>query len=211
MSDPAASASPVSAPPSNARADTTPVRTGHHRPAPTAWVAPEGLDRAGWVTAGARLGGLSRTSNWWIGDWIRYGTAKWGEKYAAAAKITGYDRHSLENMAYVASRFDDISLRRENLSWSHHLLVAALEPDEQACWLDMATERRMSVNDLRIELRAAHRSLKAAPDTVECSTGSEGTTSTIVCPQCGFELPTESDRALSSPRLMSSAASQTRL
>ncbi len=191
MSTTAASASLVSAPPSNAKADTTPVRASQRRPVPTAWVAPEGLDRSAWILQGKHLGELSRKSNWLVGDWLRFGTAVWGEKYTLAAKITGHDTHSLENMVYVASHVG-ISLRRENLSWSHHSLVAALEPDEQAHWLDIATERRMSVNDLRIELKSAHRSVKAAPDTIESATGSEGTTSTVVCPQCGFELPAES-------------------
>ncbi len=189
MSDATASASPVSVPTSNARASITPVRAGQRRPVPTAWVAPQGLDRSTWILQGRHLGELSRKSNWLVGDWLRFGTAEWGEKYTLAARITGHDPHSLENMVYVASHVD-ISLRRENLSWSHHFLVAALDPDAQAHWLDIATERRMSVNDLRIELKAAHRSVKAVPDTIESSTG-EGTTSPVVCPQCGFELQTD--------------------
>ncbi len=193
MGDTATSASSVSVPPSNPRAGTTPVRASQRRPVPTAWVAPEGLDRSAWILHGRHLGELSRKSNWLVGDWLRFGTAEWGEKYTLGAKITGHDTHSLENMVYVASHVD-ISLRRENLSWSHHFLVAALEPEEQAHWLDMAIERRMSVNDLRIELKAAHRSVKSTPNTIESSTG-EGATSTVVCPQCGFELPTESGRA----------------
>jgi len=191
ISNTAASASPVAAPPSSGRASTTPARASQGRPVPTAWVAPEGLDRAAWISQGRRLGALSRKSNWWVGDWLRFGAAKWGEKYTLAAKITGHDTHSLENMVYVASHVN-ISLRRENLSWSHHFLVAALGPDEQAHWLEIATERRMSVNDLRVELKSAQRGVRAAPDTIESSMGSEGIASTVVCPKCGFQLPAES-------------------
>ncbi len=104
-----------------------------------------------------------------------------------AAKITGYDPHSLENMVYVASRFD-ISRRREKLSWSHHETLAALEPDEQNSWLDLATERRLSVSDLRIELRTAQRVPKADTGTDAGSVKSSETTDVVVCPQCGFEL-----------------------
>ena len=157
--------------------------------APVAWKPPDGLDRHAWVSAGVRLGGLSRSSNWWVGDWLRYGTKKWGEKYVTAAKITGYDPHSLENMVYVASRFD-ISLRRENLSWSHHFLLASLEPEEQRYWLDLATEQKLSVNDLRVELRAARHGLKQANDT-QFALDDEAEGSPIaVCPRCGFELGT---------------------
>jgi hypothetical protein len=165
------------------------------QPAPVAWIPPEGIDREAWIATGTRLGGYSRSSNWWVGDWLRYGTARWGEKYVVAARITGYDPHSLENMVYVASRFD-ISLRREKLSWSHHFLVAGLEPEEQANWLDVATERHLSVNDLRIELRAARRGVKTAPETVVGSGEDDETTDVVVCPECGFELRlTGSNRA----------------
>lgn len=156
-------------------------------PTPIAWVPPDGIDRAAWILAGSRLGGYSRSSNWWIGDWLRYGTARWGEKYVVAAKITGYDPHSLENMVYVASRFE-ISLRRENLSWSHHFLVAGLKPQEQVHWLDVATERHLSVNDLRIELRTARRGVESAPEIAAGPTEDEQTSDIVVCPQCGFKL-----------------------
>lgn len=153
------------------------------------------MDRQAWLSAGTRLGGLSRLSNWWVGDWLRYGAAKWGAKYVAAAKITGYDPHSLENMVYVASRFD-VSLRRENLSWSHHSIVAALEPEEQAYWLDLATEGRLSVNDLRIELKATQRAIKR--DTVpDVGLAESGTSADLaVCPRCGFKLPTLSSASV---------------
>ena len=141
------------------------------------------MDQQAWIAAGRRLGEMSRVSSWWVGDWLRYGTTKWGEKYTAASKITGYDRHTLENMVYVASRFD-ISLRRENLSWSHHAVVAALGVQQQTHWLGLAADRRMSVADLRTELRSAQRALKpecreVKPEKVKRGTG-------IFCPRCGF-------------------------
>jgi hypothetical protein len=171
--------SAISLSPSRSKSKTT----ARHPSPPIAWTPPEDLDRAAWILQGRRLGALSRQSNWWVGDWLRYGTAKWGEKYTIAAKITGYDTHSLENMVYVASRVE-ISLRRESLSWSHHFLVAALEPAEQAYWLDRATECSFSVNDLRIELRAARHRLKADSD----ERGEARKPSDLVCPQCGFRL-----------------------
>jgi ssDNA-binding Zn-finger/Zn-ribbon topoisomerase 1 len=127
---------------------------------------------------------LSRKSNWWVGDWLRFGAAKWGEKYALAAKITGHDTHSLENMVYVASHVD-ISLRRENLSWSHHFLVAALDPEQQEYWLDRALECNFTVNDLRIELKAAQRA-ESKGDAPACASAEADA---VVCPQCGYKLP----------------------
>lgn len=152
-----------------------------------AWAPQRDLDHSDWLATGRRLGAIGRCSQWWIGDWVRYGTARWGEKYAEAARVTGYDIASLRNMAWVASRFD-LSLRNDKLTWSHHVLLAPLEPDEQQEWLRRASEERLSVADLRLELRARRggedrRSSGGAGATA----GDRGEVS--VCPHCGHALP----------------------
>lgn len=150
-----------------------------------AWLPQRDLDHIDWLATGRRLGTIGRCSQWWIGDWVRYGTARWGEKYAEAARVTGYDVASLRNMAWVASRFD-LSLRNDKLSWSHHVLLAPFGPEEQRKWLLRASEERLSVADLRLELRAARQSeqsSRAAPAVGEKS-GDE----VAVCPHCGHSL-----------------------
>jgi hypothetical protein len=114
------------------------------------------LEYPEWVAVGHRLGAVGRSSQWWVGDWLRYGTARWGEKYVEAARITGYDGGSLRNLAWMASQFD-LSRRRDNLTWSHHAAVAGLDREEQEAWLDRAGVDRLSVNDLRIEVRSSLR------------------------------------------------------
>jgi hypothetical protein len=180
----------MSSPPATC-APTLPVEV-HRKLNLIAWAPSGDMDQPAWIKAGIRLGALSRSSNWWVGDWLRYGTAEWGAKYTAAAKITGYDPHSLENMVYVAGRFD-ISLRRENLSWSHHFLVAALEPDARSYWLDFATTHCLSVSDLRTELRAARRSASVTPDSDDILAG-DRVAAHAICPQCGFQLPSREPR-----------------
>jgi hypothetical protein len=103
---------------------------------------------------------MGRCGQWGIGDWILYGNAKFGERYTRAATITGYDAQTLMNMVYVASKFE-ISRRREALSWSHHESVAALDREEQERWLDLAAAERLSVADLRVEVRSSRRAAKA--------------------------------------------------
>lgn len=120
------------------------------------WSASRDLACDEWLRQGSRLGVAGRNSSWWIGDWLRYGTARYGTKYSAAVRITGCDRQTLMNMVYVATRFE-ISRRRENLSWSHHGELASLEIDDQECWLDHAAAERLSVRDLRDELSTIHR------------------------------------------------------
>lgn len=149
------------------------------------WVPNQELDSQEWVLAGRRLGAIGRGSQWWVGDWIRYGTARWGEKYVDAARITNYDVQTLRNLAYVASRFD-LSLRRDNLTWSHHALLAALSTEEQQHWLDHASSGKLSVADLRVELRTSRSAAErpAADDLTKCDKPGAG----ILCPECGYKI-----------------------
>lgn len=154
-----------------------------------AW-APQGdLGHADWLATGRRLGAIGRCSQWWIGDWVRYGTSRWGEKYAEAARVTGYDVASLRNMAWVASRFD-LSLRNDKLTWSHHVLLAPLEPDEQERWLRRASEERLSVADLRLELRALRDGgRESSGDAAAVARDRGKAAEAAVCPHCGHALP----------------------
>jgi hypothetical protein len=148
-----------------------------------AWIPRGELAHGEWMAAGRRLGAIGRCSQWWVGDWIRYGTTKWGEKYAEAARVTGYDVASLRNMAWVASRFD-LSLRSDKLTWSHHVLLAPLPVDEQKHWIARASEEKLSVADLRIELRAQERA-----EASDEEAGAAAAQAVVICPHCGHEVP----------------------
>jgi hypothetical protein len=128
----------------------------------TAWSPCMELTVADWARQGRWLGALGRGSGWWIGDWVRYGNARYGDRYGAAARVTGYDAQSLRNMAYVAGRFD-VPRRRGGLSFSHHAELAGLPAAQQDLWLDRAEAGTLSVSSLRSELRQArHRAASRA-------------------------------------------------
>jgi hypothetical protein len=150
------------------------------------WTPSAELGLAEWSAVGRRFGEIGRCSQWWLGDWIHYGNARFGERYTRAVKLTGYDVQSLMNMVYVASRFD-ISRRREDLSWSHHSTLAALDVDSQEHWLSRASADKLSVADLRVELRGRRRALKAH-DVGETSRESD-VRDAVVCPTCGGKVP----------------------
>ncbi|HEY8501219.1 MAG TPA: hypothetical protein VIL21_00905, partial [Solirubrobacterales bacterium] len=98
---------------------------------------------------------------------------------------------TLMNMVYVASKFG-ISRRRENLSWSHHETVASLEEGEQEYWLERATEHRLSVADLRVELRTARKRERQEEGESAAGYGEVGMNGEpILCPHCGRELAVE--------------------
>jgi hypothetical protein len=156
-----------------------------------AWTPARDLDYRDWLLEGRRIGVMARASVWWIGDWLLYGTSKWGERYVEAAKITGYDPKTLRNIRYVSACFE-LSLRRDNLTWSHHALLAALESDEQAEWLDRAIADRLSVDDLRIELRTSKRGRYSLPSAADSHGEGKGHAD-VICPKCGERVIVDSD------------------
>lgn len=172
---------------------------------PVAWVARDELELSEWVGYGRRIGVTGRSAGWWIGDWLRYGNARFGERYVRAARTTGYDVQTLTNMVYVASRFA-IARRREDLSWSHHAELAALDPEQQEHWLAFAAEERLSVRDLRTELRNSRALRPAVKVEDERERGKERrcvgkrkgvreispppAPTTLVCPNCGHVIRT---------------------
>jgi hypothetical protein len=155
----------------------------------TSWAPGRELALVEWLQHGRRLGLLGRGIAWWIGDWLIYGNLHYGERYARASRVTGYERQSLMNMVYVASRFT-LERRRATLSWSHHAEVAALARPEQELWLDRAEQERMSARSLRAELRTWRRlerggaSAPALPDAHALPSAPH-----VVCPHCRTVIP----------------------
>lgn len=113
-----------------------------------------------WSELGAGLQVIDSGIQWVLGDWLNYGEQRYGEKYSQAVEMTGYAYQSLANIAYVASRIE-ISRRRENLRFSHHEVVAALEPAEQEALLSKAVEYSLTVAALRDAVKTFRKELKA--------------------------------------------------
>lgn len=182
--------------------------SGTHERSPVAWTPSRELDVHQWAAAGRRLGVVGRCIQWLLGDWLAYGNFRFGERYARASQITGYDPQTLMNMVYVASCFSN-SRRREDLSWSHHETLAAMDHGEQDRWLDKAITHRWSVADLRMMLRASRKEAllleanrrdpqasaqrRAGDPNVDSSDGTDikltpepaSSTKVLRCPRCG--------------------------
>jgi hypothetical protein len=120
---------------------------------PTALVCSRQLTIDEWKSLGCTLWQLEGSIKWWIGDWWHYGFHRYGDRKAVAtAKKTfggkrSYAFQTLMNYGYVAGRVQT-SRRREVLSFSHHVVVAPLEPEEQERWLSAAVEGGLSVAKL---------------------------------------------------------------
>jgi hypothetical protein len=106
-----------------------------------------------WQDIGQQITTISESSSWWIADWIVFGQEKFPDRYKVAAERTGLSYKTLRNYAWVSRRFS-VSRRRENLSFQHHALVAAIEESEQDEWLDRAARENISATELRRRLKA---------------------------------------------------------
>lgn len=119
---------------------------------PVSWQPRSTLDFEEWIAIGNTLQQVGASLNWWIGDWLNYGERKWGEMYAQAVETTGWDYQRLRDAKWVTSRVQ-LSLRKDNLTWTHHKEVAHLEPEEQAAWLNRALAHGWGTRQLREEIR----------------------------------------------------------
>lgn len=120
-----------------------------------------------WEQTGAKLFSYADSSTWWIADWLAYGESEFQDRYEEAIKQTSLSYQTLRNYAWVARRFP-LPRRRQNLSFSHHFEVVALEQPEQDYWLRKAEELSWSRNKLRGEVRCSLRTRHgevAQPDT----------------------------------------------
>ena len=121
---------------------------------PTELILPEDTTFEDWTAIGQRLQQISRAIHFWIGDWIKFGERKWGERYAQAMEETPFAQQTLMNDVWVCSKFHS-SRRREDLTFNHHAVVAALPPAEQDEWLDTAEREGWSSRQLWAESRGA--------------------------------------------------------
>lgn len=101
-----------------------------------------------WASMGDWLQSAERSLMWWIGDWMRFGERKWGEKYTQAIEVTGHSYSQLSDAAWVAKSYD-ISDRSEKLSWSHHMRAASLPRAERRMLLQEAEHEGWSVRELK--------------------------------------------------------------
>ncbi len=100
----------------------------------------------------------------WIGDLINFGREKYGIGYVhESMEKFEYEKQTLKDYRWVAEKVQP-SLRKDTLSFSHHKEVAFLETDdEKKSWLDIASNKNLSVRDLRKEIRESNESSNYRP------------------------------------------------
>ena len=112
-----------------------------------------------WMDVFKALKQVEGCVQFWIGDCLAYRQQKWG-MYDDIAEETGMAKQTLKDTKWVSENVKS-SLRKDNLSFNHHKEVASLPPEKQELFLNMAVENKLSVRDLRNEIKKEKRNDEA--------------------------------------------------
>lgn len=96
---------------------------------------------------------VEKASPWWVGDLIEMGEQVWGEKYSQALDHTKYTEQALRDICYVTRQVAP-SVRRPDVSFTHHREIAPLPPESQAAWLKRTADENLTTLQLRTHVRA---------------------------------------------------------
>lgn len=100
----------------------------------------------------ALLGRMHEAVRFAIGDAIILGEQLYKEQAYQAIEAIGLSERGRLEYVRVSEKVPR-SIRRPDLSWSHHRAVAAQPPKEQRRWLREAAEKGLSHHELREALR----------------------------------------------------------
>lgn len=103
---------------------------------PTSLTFDESATEKDWREAMGRLASVAGASQWWIGDGLNHGEAKYGD-IAETAETLGKAYFTAAKAKQVAAAFE-VSRRRLSLPFSFHDAVKGLEEHEQDELLDWA-------------------------------------------------------------------------
>lgn len=106
-----------------------------------------------WVFLGRDLYQGGQRMTWWLADWAAFGERRYG-KLKEFCEANGMNYGTVRNLASVAGAVE-LSRRRDNLSFGHHVEVAGLEPREQTKWLGRAEKEKWAIVELRRQIRAS--------------------------------------------------------
>lgn len=118
-----------------------------------------GMEIERWMEIGNFLGSIHRASSWFLGDWILFGEAAYGEMYSQAVDDLGLEYKTCANTVYVC-RAVSPAVRRSDLSFSHHAEIAKLKPTNQRRYLALAKKNGWT----KVQLREAIKNGGALPE-----------------------------------------------
>lgn len=113
-----------------------------------------------WMDVFKALKQVEGCVQFWIGDCLAYRQQRWG-MYDDIAEETGMAMNTLREYKHISEAVKS-DVRTSDLSFNHHKEVAALPPEKQELFLNMAVDEGLSVRELRAKIRNERKEIKLA-------------------------------------------------
>lgn len=127
------------------------IQLDSFRITPIGLVGGETATEVEWRKLGRLLFQLHDSLQIILGDWLVQGERVYGKTYEDLAIEFDRKKKTLYNWKYVMSSVD-ISLRRENLSYKHYMIVAPMTYENQARWLGLASANSWGAGKMQDEI-----------------------------------------------------------
>jgi hypothetical protein len=121
---------------------------------PTALKLATGLTFDDWRRVVAQVLGMGTAAAWWIGDALSHGEWHYGTKYREVLAELEIEYDRIRDYVYVSGNVPP-AVRRADLTWKHHRVVAKLVPKEQEQWLEQAAQEGWTYRHLVEQIAAA--------------------------------------------------------
>jgi len=93
---------------------------------------------------------------WYLGDLAAFGLSRWPQAVKEFIDSSEFEKTTIQTAAWVCRSIEP-SRRRDDISFSTHIEVAALSPDRQNFWLNHYAEKKKqgpySISQFRAEIR----------------------------------------------------------
>ena len=117
---------------------------------------PESVDMQDWLRGITFAVWCRESAQWWVGDILVMGQQVWGDDFWQVFHSTGISIDNLERMRAVSEKVPG-HLRRSELSWQHHALVANFAPHEQKWLLNSAVQSGLTSHEFQKHVAAYKR------------------------------------------------------
>lgn len=110
---------------------------------------------------------LVEAGPWFLVDLMAYGEQHFGEKHSEALPTleedpTGASQSRMKQAAWMASKYPR-NARVPGLSYTHHRVVAELEPEDRSALLQEAVAAKLSTRDLVARVKEKQEQQRAIP------------------------------------------------
>ena len=118
-----------------------------------------------WQAMGDQLKTIEGSVKFWIGDWLNYGEAHYGEEFAQVLNPDNPQEMDVMRQAQRVAKAFPLNERHTHLSFTHHYQV--YNRDDRKELLNLAEEKRWTVKNLRDEIVERNALGKPEPAPVE--------------------------------------------